>query len=92
MSHNVPGCMRCFCGCDKGTRSVPATAKMWVEGAVGGVADLGNWNPGAAFRRRSAYNPVRRSMLCFLFFCYSFFITCFQSSCYPFIHLIRFWQ
>jgi hypothetical protein len=21
---------------------------MWVEGAVGGVADLGEWNPGAA--------------------------------------------
>jgi hypothetical protein len=21
---------------------------MWAEGAVGGVADLGEWNPGAA--------------------------------------------
>ena len=28
MSHSVKGWRR-FCGCDKGTRSVPATAKMW---------------------------------------------------------------
>jgi hypothetical protein len=39
-------CMRHFCGCDKGTRSVPATAKMWVELSVGGVADLAKRNPG----------------------------------------------
>ena len=28
MAHNVLGWRR-FCGCDKGTRSVPATVKMW---------------------------------------------------------------
>jgi alpha-mannosidase len=41
------GCMRRFCGCDKGTRSVPATAKMWVECGVGmSVAnDLAARNP-----------------------------------------------
>jgi hypothetical protein len=39
--------MRRFCGCDKGTRSVPATAKMWVEAGVGmsKANDLASRNP-----------------------------------------------
>jgi hypothetical protein len=28
ISHNVKG-LRRFCGCDKGMRSIPVTAKMW---------------------------------------------------------------
>jgi len=32
ISYNVPGCIWRFCGCDKETRSVSATAKMcWSE-------------------------------------------------------------
>ena len=34
LASNVLGIRR-FCSCDKGTQSVPAIAKMWVEGGVG---------------------------------------------------------
>jgi hypothetical protein len=46
--------MRRFCGCDKGTRSIPATAKMWVEAGVGmSVAnDLASRNPRSDRRER----------------------------------------
>jgi len=46
-----------FCGCDKETRSVSATAKMWWSEAWEPLGDLAERNPSRQ-RRRSVYNPV----------------------------------
>jgi len=55
--------MRRFCGCDKGTHSVPATAKMWrSKNAQRAQARLHFYVARAADRRRSAYSPVIRSV------------------------------
>ena len=56
--------MRRFCGCYKGTRSVPATAKLWRrKNLQRALAQLGFFVARAADRRRSAYSPVMRSAI-----------------------------
>jgi hypothetical protein len=55
IAHNVLGKRR-FCCCDKGTRSVPATAKMWwSKTPQRALARLGFYGTRAAERRRSVY-------------------------------------
>jgi hypothetical protein len=58
IAHNIPAVYDVGAGikglCEAKTRA----GKMWVEGAVGGAADLGDWNPGVAEWRRSIYSPV----------------------------------
>ena len=51
--------IRRFCGCDKGTRSVPATAKMWWrKNPPRALARLGFFVARAAVRRRSVYRVL----------------------------------
>jgi hypothetical protein len=63
--------MRRFCSPYTGLRSKTRAAKMWVEGAVGGAADLGDRNPGAA-EGGGAYTDL----LCAVvpFFCSTFLL------------------
>jgi hypothetical protein len=64
-SHNVPAVYDVLVG-RISKPQVCSPAKMWVEGAVEGVADLGEWNPGAT-KGSGAYTDLLCAV--FLFYC-----------------------
>jgi hypothetical protein len=59
------GCIRRFCGCDKGMRKHSSNRKNVVEeNPTKGKARLG-FSGTQAPKGRSVYNPVRRSKNCY---------------------------